>query len=87
MLLSLTMAEEISNIVSKVTIDEEKEAILDLDTLNPNLENSKLSLVVIGKLLKERYYNIDAFKGTINRVWSPAHGLVIKVLSPNLYAF
>ena len=80
------MAEEIAQFVSKLKIDDEEDLVLDLDSINPNVEN-KLSLVLFGRLLTERAYNVDAFKRTITGVWSPPHGLVIRTLSPNLYAF
>ena len=80
------MAEEIANSVSKLRIDDEEDQVLDIESLNPNLEN-KVSLLLIGKLLTERSYNVDAFKRTITTVWAPKHGLVIRTLKPNLYAF
>ena len=80
------MAEEITDIVSNLRIDEEEEQILDLDALNSNSE-AVVSLLLMGRLLTERSYNVEAFKRTITSVWAPAHGLVIRVLSPNLYAF
>lgn len=50
------------------------------------MENN-LSLVLFGRLLIERSYNTKAFKCTITRVWAPSHGLVIRVLKHNCYAF
>lgn len=83
---SLVMAEEIANSVSKLKIDDEEDLVLNLNTLNPSVEN-KFSLVLFGRLLTERSYNSEAFKRTITGVWAPPHGLVIRVLSPNFYAF
>lgn len=80
------MAEEIIRSVSSLRIDEEEDQILDIANLNPNNENN-VSLLLIGKLLTERSYNVDAFKKTITTVWAPQHGLVIRTLKPNLYAF
>nr|CCA66043.1 hypothetical protein [Beta vulgaris subsp. vulgaris] len=80
------MAEEILNSVSNLRIDDEEEQVIDIVSLNPNNENN-VSLLLIGKLLTERSYNIDAFKRTITTVWAPQHGLVIRTLKPNLFAF
>lgn len=80
------MAEEISRIVSQLTIDDEEDEVLDLGALNPSVEN-KLSLVLFGRLLTERSYNVEAFKRTITSVWAPSQGLVIRVLSQNFFAF
>ena len=81
------MAEEISEICSRLRIDDEEDVVLDLESLNPNPEQTKLSLLLLGRVLTDRNYNLDAFKRTITMVWAPVHGLVIRVLSPNLYAF
>lgn len=67
-------------------MDEEVDQIIDIVSLNPNNENN-LSLLLIGKLLTERSYNVDTFKRTITTVWAPQHGLVIWTLKPNMYAF
>lgn len=80
------MAEEISYIVSKLRIDDEEDEILDLHSINPSEENS-VSLLLLGLLLTDRNYNVEAFKRTITSVWAPIHGMVFRVLSPNLYAF
>ena len=80
------MAEEITDFVANLRIDEEEEQIIDFDFLNPSNENH-ISLLLIGRLLTECSYNIDAFKRTITTVWAPQHGLVIRTLKPNLYAF
>ena len=80
------MAEEITTFVSNLRLDEEEEQILDFDTINPNSEKT-VSLLLIGKLLTERSFNVEAFKRTITTVWAPIHGLVIRALRPNLFAF
>ncbi|XP_048502753.1 uncharacterized protein LOC125498566 [Beta vulgaris subsp. vulgaris] len=80
------MAEEISNFVSNLRLDDEEDTVLDLDVIDPSV-TKPVSLLLVGRLLTDRSYNVDAFKKTITGVWKPVHGLVIRVLSPNLYAF
>ena len=80
------MTEEIAESVSRLNIDEEEDEVIDLNTLNPNPENV-VSLLLVGRLLTERNFNVEAFKRTITTVWAPVHGLVIRVLKPNLFAF
>ena len=80
------MAEEITTFVSNLKLDEEEEQVLEFDSLNPSIENT-VSLLLIGKLLTERSFNVEAFKRTITTVWAPIHGLVIRALRPNLFAF
>lgn len=81
------MPEELTQYFSKLRLDDEEETVLDLEILNPNTNGDKLALLLLGRILTERSYNIEAFKRTITSVWAPPHGLVIRVLSPNLYAF
>lgn len=80
------MAEEISDIVSRLRIDTEEDEVLDVEIINPNPSN-KVSLLLMGRLLTERSFNVEAFKRTITTVWAPIHGLVIRALRPNLFAF
>nr|CCA66053.1 hypothetical protein [Beta vulgaris subsp. vulgaris] len=80
------MAEEISEFVSQLRIDDEEDAVLDIESINPNNDNN-VALLLLGRLLTVRSYNVEAFKRTITTVWAPKHGLVIRVLKPNLFAF
>ncbi|XP_021743481.1 uncharacterized protein LOC110709574 [Chenopodium quinoa] len=81
------MAEEIVNLYSRLCIREEEKKSIDLGALTSGEEENNLSLMLVGKLLTHRSYNVEAFKKTITSIWSPIHGLAIRVLSPNLYAF
>lgn len=81
------MPEEITKICSQLRIDDEEETVLDLEELNPSGESEKVSLLLLGRLLTERSYNVEAFKRTMTNVWGLAHGVAIRVLSPNLFAF
>ncbi|XP_056688554.1 uncharacterized protein [Spinacia oleracea] len=81
------MAEEIAQICSKLSIEDVGGDIIDLGAITADEEDEKLTLMLVGRLLTERSYNVEDFKRTMMSVWSPAHGMVIRVLSPNLYAF
>lgn len=81
------MAEEITKICSKLRIDDEEDIVLDLEILNPNRDEEKIYLLLRGRILTERSYNIEAFKRTITNVWALTHGVLIRVPSPNLFAF
>ena len=75
----LPMAEEILNFVCNLRIDDEEDKVLNLDSINPNPEN-KVSLFLLGCLLTERSFIVEAFKITITTVWASTHGLIIRVL-------
>lgn len=58
------MSEEIREIVSNLRIDVEEEQVLTLESLNPNPENT-ISLLLVGRLLTERNFNVETFERTI----------------------
>ncbi|XP_021729928.1 uncharacterized protein LOC110696910 [Chenopodium quinoa] len=78
------MAEEITNLYTQLDIRDDEKKPIDLGTLPVGEEENNLSLMLVGKLLTQRSYNIEVFKKTMT---TPIHGLAIRVLSPNLYAF
>lgn len=66
------MAGENSEFVSNLYIDDEEDTILHIETINPNSENN-VSLLLLGRMLTECSYNVEAFKRTITIVWVPKH--------------
>ncbi|XP_021757423.1 uncharacterized protein LOC110722461 [Chenopodium quinoa] len=54
---------------------EEEGKAIDLGAINPGAEENNFSLMLVGKLLTQRSYNIDAFKKTMTTVWAPSHGV------------
>lgn len=80
------MAEEIISKCSDLTIDDEEGTVIDLGGTKAPEDGNNIDLMLIGRLLTEKSYNVEAFKRTMTKIWAPAHGLAIRVLSPNLYA-
>ncbi|XP_021773269.1 uncharacterized protein LOC110737207 [Chenopodium quinoa] len=72
------MAEEIVNLYSQLCICEEEKKPIDLGALTFGEEENNLSLMLVGKLLTHRSYNVEAFKKTITSIWAPIHGLAIR---------
>lgn len=81
------MADELTLQCAKLRLVEEEKEIVDLGIVATKDSNDNLELLLVGKLLTERPYNVEAFKRTIMKVWAPMKGMVIRVLGPNLYAF
>lgn len=81
------MAEEIVVNCSKLNIDEEEGDVIEFSEVRLDEDNNKLSLMLMGRLLTERPYNVEAFKRIMSNVWAPANGMVIRVFRPNMYAF
>ncbi|XP_021739451.1 uncharacterized protein LOC110705826 [Chenopodium quinoa] len=81
------MDDDIASLCSNLRISEEENTAIDFGDINPSNEEKNLSLMLIGKLLTRRSYNVDAFKNTMTNYWAPSNGVAIRVLGPNLYAF
>lgn len=82
------MAEEIATQCATLKLgDDEEDDVVDLREIESNETNDNLSLLLIGKLISDRPFNVEAFKWTMMGVWAPDNGMVIKVLGPNLFVF
>ncbi|XP_021857275.1 uncharacterized protein [Spinacia oleracea] len=80
------MGDEIISQYSKLRLEEE-EGDVDLGDVVSDDPQDNLDLLLIGRMMTDRPYNVEAFKRTMKKVWAPVHNLVIRVLGPNLYAF
>lgn len=81
------MAEEIVSQYASLNLDDDDDDVVDLRTIESNDSKDKFSLLLIGKLICDRPFNVEAFKRTMTSVWAPENGLVIRVLGPNLFGF
>ncbi|XP_021713598.1 uncharacterized protein LOC110681780 [Chenopodium quinoa] len=81
------MADEIADRYANLKIDEEDGGVVDLGVVDSQPSMDKFHLVLIGKLITERPYNVEAFKSTMTKVWALNNKLVIRVIGPNLFAF
>ncbi|XP_056686880.1 uncharacterized protein [Spinacia oleracea] len=81
------MADELISRCSKLSLEEGEGDVVDLGDVVVEDQSDNLELLLIGKLLTERPFNVDAFKRTMTKVWAPSQGMVIRVLGPNLFAF
>lgn len=81
------MADDLILRCSNLRLEEGEGDIVDLGDVVPDNQNDNLELLLIGKLLTDRPFNVDAFKRTMTKVWAPSQGMVIRVLGPNLFAF
>lgn len=55
------MAHDLSEICAKLTLNEE-DYIVDLGNVDLGETEDRVSLIIVGKLLTERSFNIEAFK-------------------------
>ncbi|KAL2893311.1 hypothetical protein RDABS01_009220 [Bienertia sinuspersici] len=84
------MTDELVEKCSSLRLEEEEKSLIDLGELeeeNPKETKDQISLMLVGRLLTNRPYNVEAFKRTMMKVWAIKNGLVIKRLSTNTFAF
>ncbi|XP_021775173.1 uncharacterized protein LOC110739027 [Chenopodium quinoa] len=81
------MADDIVSRYANLKLDDEDEGVVDLGVVESSSLTKKFHLSLIGRLVTERPYNVEAFKNTMMKVWALQDNLVIRVLGPNLYAF
>lgn len=60
---------------------------MDIRDLNSTVLTEQLSLVLIGRVIMERDFNIEAFKKTLMHVWGVSKRLIIRLIGPNLFYF
>lgn len=81
------MAEEIISQCSKLSLEDEEGNIVDLENIVVDDPKDNYELLLIGRMFTDRPFNVEAFKRTMKKAWAPVHGVVIRVLGPNLLAF
>lgn len=81
------MADDLTEKCSFLNLGDDEGDIVDLREVENVEENGKLELLLVGRLLTERPYNMEAFKRTMQKVWTPSHNLIIRAIGPNLFAF
>ncbi|XP_021721964.1 uncharacterized protein LOC110689486 [Chenopodium quinoa] len=81
------MADDLVSRYANLNLEDEENGVVDLGATDALPMNDKFNLLLIGKVMIDRPYNVDAFKATITKVWVLTNEIVIRVLGPNLYAF
>ncbi|XP_021747549.1 uncharacterized protein LOC110713404 [Chenopodium quinoa] len=72
---------------ANLKLDDEDGGVVDLGGVDIMPSKEKFHLLLIGRLVTDRPYNVEAFKNTMTTTWCLRNKLIIRVLGPNLYAF
>lgn len=68
-------------------INDVESGVVNIDELS-NEENTKqLSLVLVGSVVTDRNFNVEAFKRTMTQSWVISKKLVIRMIGPNRLIF
>ncbi|XP_010674813.1 uncharacterized protein LOC104890894 [Beta vulgaris subsp. vulgaris] len=79
------MAKNLSIQCSKLRISDEENEIVDLgDVISPEVDD-QVSLMLVGCLVTDRPFNLDAFKKTMVMAWAVSKKVVIQAVAANLF--
>lgn len=72
---------------SRLQISDTENEIVDLgDTIAPEIDE-QVSLMLVGRLVTDRPFNLDAFKRTMTMAWAVSKKVVIQSVAANLFVF
>ncbi|XP_010690516.1 uncharacterized protein LOC104904037 [Beta vulgaris subsp. vulgaris] len=82
------MAEDLADRCRNLKLDEDDLTIVDLSGTEQQETQDRVSLMLVGRLLTERPFHIEAFRRTMIQSWGlSSQKIVIKVIGTNLFAF
>ena len=81
------MADELVEKCARLNILEEENEIVDLGAVDSQNTDVNTSLMLVGKVITERTVNLDALRRTMNQIWALNHGLVVRMIDTNTFAF
>lgn len=67
----------------KITADEDDIVVLD-NVTNENV-NPSIDLSIVGKVITERPFNFNAFKRTMNQIWTMSKGALFRKIENGLF--
>lgn len=81
------MAGELVEKCKNLKINDAKAEVFEISELDDGFDEDQISLVLVGRLVTERSFNVEAFKRTMIQAWSVTKRLVIRMIGPNLFVF
>ncbi|KAL2939064.1 hypothetical protein RDABS01_022513 [Bienertia sinuspersici] len=83
----MAATEELLEKYSRLNINEVESSTITIDDLGEEQEKERVSLVLVGKLLTERSYNVEEFKRTMTQAWIVTKWIIIRMIVSNLFVF
>jgi len=72
---------------NRMTLTEAEEEVFDFEESGAETIDAQIALCLVGKLLTNNQFNVEAFKSTMKNVWRPTKGVVVNDLARNLFSF
>lgn len=73
----------------KFSLTEEEDAIIggEFEAINDEEAKNQLSLILMGKLLTNKPFNVEAMKRTLISIWRSKEIIAIRMIETNLFVF
>lgn len=81
------MDGDLVNQCQNLRINEAESKIIDIGVVGGEEDVEHVSLLLLGKLVTVRRFNVEAFKRTMTLVWSVSNRLVIRMVGAHLFVF
>ncbi|KAL2902768.1 hypothetical protein RDABS01_027850 [Bienertia sinuspersici] len=79
------MAEELMNKCARLSITSDEEEIVEFSDPNDKSIEDKVNLSLVGKIQTVRPYNFNAFRNTMNQIWSLTKKAVFREIENNMF--
>ncbi|XP_048494305.1 uncharacterized protein LOC125494667 [Beta vulgaris subsp. vulgaris] len=79
------MADEIIARCSTLSITEEEEIVIGVNEIIESDERNDLDLSIVGKIMTTRPCNFEAFKKTMNQIWSISKAALFRQIESGLF--
>ncbi|XP_010672836.2 uncharacterized protein LOC104889341 [Beta vulgaris subsp. vulgaris] len=81
------MAGELIEQCRNLRINDAESKILEISELDDGIDEDQVYLVLVGRLVTERSFNIEAFKRTMIQAWGVNKRMVIRMIGANRFVF
>ena len=81
------MAGELIEKCQRLRINDAEADVLDTGVLGDASNDEKVSLLLVGRVVTDRNFHVEAFKRTITQAWGVSKRLVIRMIGPNRFVF
>ncbi|XP_021866524.1 uncharacterized protein [Spinacia oleracea] len=81
------MADEIVEKYSNLQLEDEENDLVDLSAVDSTESDERVSLMLVGKLLTDRAYNVEGFKRTMSQAWSLVGKVIIRTIGSGRFVF
>ncbi|XP_056690134.1 uncharacterized protein [Spinacia oleracea] len=81
------MADDLTEKWSNLNLEDEDNDVVDLGGIELTDEDDRVSLMLVGKLVIDLGFNVDACKKTMIQAWLMKGKVVIRAIGENLFVF